>query len=124
MRVDLLYCDGCPHYAPLERRLRSLLAGAGVDAPVMLRRVRSSEEAERLRFLGSPTVRIADRDVEPGAHGRTDVGLKCRLYEGARGLRGVPDDDLIIEAIAAATASSARHAPQRATPRRPPARPG
>jgi len=99
MRIELLYFDGCPHYAPLERRLRSLLATAAVDARVVLREVRSQEEAERQSFLGSPTVRIDGRDVEPGADGRTDTGLKCRLYPGERGLRGAPDDDVLIEAI-------------------------
>jgi hypothetical protein len=35
---------------------------------------------ERVRFLGSPTVRVNGRDVDPDAVDRTDYGLKCRIY--------------------------------------------
>ena len=38
------------------------------------------DAAKRLRFLGSPTVRIDGRDVEPGAGHRDDFVLACRVF--------------------------------------------
>ena len=97
--VEVLYFDGCPNYEALVSRLPDLLAHAEVKAEVRLRRVESEEDATRARFLGSPTVRVDGRDVEPGADGRADYGLKCRLYRSAGGIVGVPPDTLIVHAL-------------------------
>ena len=99
MTVEVLYFDGCPNHEALVPHLRELLGEAGVDAEIELRRVQDDAVAERERFLGSPTVRIDGRDVEPGADERTDFGLKCRLYRTERGLSGLPDDDWILAAV-------------------------
>ena len=70
-----------------------------MDADVELRRVDSPEAAEAERFLGSPTIRVDRRDVEPGAHERPDFGLKCRLYRTPDGLQGVPTDGVVLAAL-------------------------
>ena len=100
MTVELLYFDGCPNHDELLPHLRELLTQAGVDATIELRRVETVEDAERERFLGSPTVRIDGRDVDPGAKARDDYGMKCRLYAAEAGLRGTPPDAWILAALA------------------------
>lgn len=95
MRVEVLYFDGCPGHEALMPRLRQLMKDAQVDVTVELKHVSSIEDAERERFLGSPTVRIDGRDVDPGAAHRDDFGLKCRLYATDRGVRGEIPDELI-----------------------------
>ena len=102
MTIELLYFDGCPSYESLLPRLRGLLAESGVPVEPTLHRVESAEAAEQERFLGSPTLRIDGRDVEPGSSGRTDFGLKCRLYPTGDGLRGTPPDAMILAALRAA----------------------
>ena len=72
-----------------------------MPAAIERRRVESPEAAERERFLGSPTVRINGRDIDPGAAQRTDYGLKCRLYATDDGLHGTPPDAWILEALRA-----------------------
>jgi hypothetical protein len=99
MRVEVLYFDGCPSHEALMPRLRELLDDARVDATVELKHVRSIEEAQSERFLGSPTLRIDGRDVDPGAARREDYGLKCRLYATRHGLRGEVPDELITAAL-------------------------
>jgi len=42
-------------------------------------------------ILGSPTVRVDGRDVDPQAEERRDYGLSCRVYRTERGLAGLPD---------------------------------
>ncbi|MBD0347869.1 MAG: thioredoxin family protein [Thermoleophilia bacterium] len=79
MKVELLYWRGCPSYPEAQRLIEEVLARAGVEAAVELREVESDEQAARLRFPGSPTIRIDGRDVDPvGAE--TPPGLTCRLY--------------------------------------------
>lgn len=106
MTVELLYFDGCPSYEALLSRLRELLWETGVETPVELRRVETPEEAECERFLGSPTLRINGRDVEPGADVREDFGLKCRIYRGPAGASPVPPDEWIIDALEKAGGAS------------------
>ncbi len=92
MKVELLYFDGCPSYEALLPRLRALMASEGVEAGIELRRVETIDAAEDERFLGSPSVRIDGRDVDPGADARSDFGLKCRLYRSEEGTSGLPPD--------------------------------
>jgi hypothetical protein len=103
MIVELFYFDGCPSHEPLVEQLPEILARAGVDARVELRRVESDEDAQRLRFLGSPTIRIGGRDIEPGAEQREDFGLKCRLYRTPSGLIGLPPEQWIFTALGSET---------------------
>jgi hypothetical protein len=97
--IEILYFDGCPNYEALVSRLPKLLDHTGIKAEIKLRQVESEEDARRSRFLGSPTVRVDGRDVEPGVDGRTDYGLRCRLYRTPGGIVGVPPDTLVVEAL-------------------------
>lgn len=99
MKVQLLYFDGCPSYAQLLPRLRALVEQADVDAEVELLRVDSLDAAVAEGFLGSPSVRVDGRDIEPGAGERTDYGLKCRLYPTPEGLKGTPPEPLLRAAL-------------------------
>jgi hypothetical protein len=99
MTVELLYFAGCPSYEALLPRLRELLSEAGSETRVELRRVETPEEAEAERFLGSPSLRIDGRDVEPGADTRTDFGLKCRIYRGPGGASPTPPDEWIVDPL-------------------------
>ena len=86
MTLEVLYFDGCPGH---ERLLPVLRALAGEHGHVLSqRRIESAADAEQARFLGSPSVRVNGIDVEPGAHQRTDFGMKCRLYLSFRASRG------------------------------------
>lgn len=102
MRIELLYFDGCPNHNALVPHLHELLADAGIDATIELRRVETIEDAERERFLGSPTIRVDGHDVDPGAAAREDYGMKCRLYATDHGMRGTPPDSWILAALAGA----------------------
>ncbi len=99
MTVELLYFDGCPNHEQLLPHLRDVLEQAGVRETIRLRHVPDLTTAERERFLGSPTVRVDGRDVEPGADRRKDFGLKCRLYATPAELRGTPLDEWVLDAV-------------------------
>jgi hypothetical protein len=99
MTIEVLYFDGCPNHERLLEQLPRLLERAGIDAEVVLREVPDAEHAQRERFLGSPTIRVDGRDVDPAAADRDDYGLKCRIYQTPAGLTGLPPDEWIVDAL-------------------------
>ncbi len=64
-----------------------------------MRRVESVEDAERERFLGSPTLRVNGRDVDRSATQRSDYGLKCRLYHTESGIVAAPPNEWVLRAL-------------------------
>lgn len=86
MRIELLYFEGCPHWRTADERLSALDARLGVE--VSRRVVASTEEAEALRFAGSPTILVDGRDPFPA--GEMPLGLSCRLYPTSDGPAGAP----------------------------------
>jgi hypothetical protein len=79
VQIELFYWEGCPSYPEAKSMLEEVLEQHQIDAPVELREVRTDDEAEALRFPGSPTIRIDGRDVDPvGANARP--ALTCRIY--------------------------------------------
>ena len=99
MKVELLYFEGCPGYETLLPRLRELLAEHAPDAELELTSIDSLEEAMGHHFLGSPTVRVNGRDLEPDADARADFGMKCRLYATSEGLTRQPPDEWVVRAL-------------------------
>ncbi len=90
IEVEVLYIEGCPGHRALLPELRRLLDGEGIATEIGLREIEDGADAERERFLGSPTVRVDGEDVEPGAAERTDFGFKCRLYRERGALSKAP----------------------------------
>lgn len=105
--IEVLYFDGCPSSEAFLPRLRDLLARVGATDRLELRRVETIEDAERERFLGSPSVRVDGRDIEPGADERTDYGPKCRLYRTESGMRGEPPAEWVLAALDLPASSAA-----------------
>jgi hypothetical protein len=89
MEVRLHYFDGCPDWRTMHDRLReALLAEDLANIEPILELVATPEDAERLRFVGSPTVLIDGND--PFAGGERTFGLSCRVYQMPEGLAGSP----------------------------------
>lgn len=103
-RVELLYFDGCPNYKTTLRDLEEIVKQEGLDVRVTLVRVESEEEAKRLRFLGSPTVRVNGVDIEPGARESGEFGLGCRIYRVGGRMLGSPAREMLSIALKGALA--------------------
>jgi len=97
--VEILYFDDCPNWPPVATAVDRLARELGAEVDVRLVRVASEEEAARLRFLGSPTVRVDGCDVEPGAEERRDFALACRVYRTEEGFAGIPPDGWLRAAL-------------------------
>jgi hypothetical protein len=97
--VEILYFDGCPNHEGALALVKKVVDELGIEAEIRLVDVPNQENASRLRFLGSPTVRIGGQDVEPGAEERTDFALSCRVFRTDRGFAGQPDERWVRDAL-------------------------
>jgi len=106
--VEILYFDGCPNHVPAQLLVDEVAAELGIRPRVRLVNIPDAASAEREKFLGSPTIRVAGRDVDPGADERSEYGLSCRVFQTDQGLRGQPDRSWVRDALQAALAQPKR----------------
>ena len=98
MKVEILYFEACPAYGIAEKTLKEVLADQDIEANVTLVAVNTDEEARRLRFPGSPTIRVDVRDLFPAPE-REDWRLGCRVYATPEGLKHSPTAEMLREAL-------------------------
>lgn len=101
--VEILSFEGCPNRERACALVERVAGELSIDAEIRLVDVTDVDTALRLEFLGSPTVRVEGRDVEPHAEGRRDFALSCRIYQTARGIGGLPDEAWVRAALAEPT---------------------
>jgi hypothetical protein len=98
--IEFLFWRGCPSHPEARELLDEVLAARGVEASVEEHEVTTQEEAERLRFPGSPTIRVDGRDVDPEGAGARPA-LTCRIYHRPDGrVSPVPTREQLEEALA------------------------
>jgi len=97
--VEILYFDGCPNHEGALEIVERLATELRLNPEIRLVDVPDPEAAARLRFLGSPTVRVGGHDVEPGAEERTDFALSCRVFRTEQGFVGQPDERWVRDAL-------------------------
>ena len=95
--IEVLYFEGCPNREPTLSLASEVLDQLGLCDEVREVEVRTSEDAERLRFLGSPSVRVDGKDIEPGADSQREYSLSCRIYDDS----GIPPREFLIAALQA-----------------------
>jgi hypothetical protein len=102
-RVEFLWWEGCPSHERALAELRDAMLAVGLDpGSVEVRHVGSEEEAARERFAGSPTIRVAGRDVQPPVD--EPAGLTCRVYRLRDGrVSPTPDPADVRDALMSAT---------------------
>ncbi len=93
--IEILYFEGCPNHAPTVALAREVVGALGLDTAIQEVRVETQADATRRRFIGSPSVRVNGKDIEPEARARTEFTLSCRIY----GSGGVPPRELLIAAL-------------------------
>ncbi|MGH7187690.1 MAG: DF family (seleno)protein [Burkholderiales bacterium] len=98
--VELLYFEGCPNVEAVRELVHRVAADEGITSNLRLVEV-TPEDAERLRFLGSPSVRVNGHDVEPGADLRERFVFACRVYRTHTGFSGQPAREWVRAALTA-----------------------
>ena len=94
VRIEVLVFDGCPHADDAVRLARAVAERLGPGIAVDRVDVDSPERATELGFVGSPSIRVNEIDVEGTT---TSKGrLCCRRYEGGS---GIPPEWLVEAAV-------------------------
>jgi hypothetical protein len=97
--VEILYFDGCPNHEAARAMVERVSRELGLEPELRLVNVPDEPSAQRLRFLGSPTIRVAGEDVDPHGAARDEYMLSCRVYRTETGFAGQPDERLVRNAL-------------------------
>ncbi|MGH9078107.1 MAG: thioredoxin family protein [Acidimicrobiales bacterium] len=93
--VRLLYLPDCPHWRLAEARLKEALRRIGADPEaVVCQQMATADQAEGLRFRGSPTILVGVRD--PFAGPEDAGGLACRIYWTGREHEPAPSVEQLV----------------------------
>ena len=77
IKIEFLYFEGCPSYKPTLDYLKKVLDEEIIDANLELVLVESLEDAQKVGFQGSPSIKVNDGDLEDKNDG---YSFNCRLY--------------------------------------------
>jgi hypothetical protein len=99
-RIEFLYWEDCPSHPQALQRLQAVMAELGVESPIERIEVLTDEDAERLAFPGSPTIRVDGGDVDPAGAAQMGSALTCRVYILENGRYSpVPSKEMIRRAL-------------------------
>lgn len=96
LHVRFLYSEDCPSHDEALHRLRKVMKEERIEDAVEVIQVETSEDAERLKFAGSPTILVNDRDIDPQTH--PFYALTCRAYRLEDGRISPLPSELMIRA--------------------------
>lgn len=99
MKITFLYYEGCPSHDVALDRLHQVMVEEDVRAEIEVIKVETDEQAQRLRFIGSPTLRLDGQDIDPPPPDAY-YALTCRAYRLDDGrISPLPSPDLIRRAL-------------------------
>lgn len=99
MTVEILYVADCPSHSAAVKLVKDALAAEGAPSDVSEVLVRNQRMAARLRFAGSPTIRINGRDILTDTSKEPEsFGLNCRFCPGSQ-QPGLPTQAMVQLAV-------------------------
>ncbi len=99
VKITFLYYEDCPSHEEALARLHQAIREEGVAAEVEVIKLETDEEAQRYRFVGSPTILVEGRDIDPPPPDAR-YALTCRAYRRADGrITPLPPPELIRHAL-------------------------
>jgi len=91
-KIEFLYFEGCPSYKQALDYLKEIIDEEKLDANIELVLVESPEDAQKVGFQGSPSIKIDGIDLEDKNDG---FSFNCRLYSVDGELTGTPSKEFI-----------------------------
>jgi hypothetical protein len=103
LKIRFLYSDDCPSHEKALRRLRESIEAEGIRAKVEVLKVDTEEKAEKLKYVGSPTIIVNGHDIDPPQ--TPQYAVTCRAYRLDDGrISPMPPEAMIREALRQARA--------------------
>jgi len=96
--IEILYTEDCPFWKEVAENIGEILKEFKIKALVKRVKVSNEDEAKRLKFPGSPTVRINGVDIDPMAK-ETTGAMGCRVYMYEGKMYEYPPKDMIEKAV-------------------------
>jgi hypothetical protein len=79
-KIEFLFWEDCPSHPGAWELLREVMDQEGIEAPIERIEVLTDEQAARLGFPGSPTIRVDGTDIDPAGAAQMGSALACRVY--------------------------------------------
>lgn len=97
--IEFLFWEGCPSHERALAQLREQMQAFDLpESDLTVIEVKDAQDAQRERFVGSPTIRIDGTDLSDPRD--LPYGLECRLYYHRDGRPSpLPDQDDLREAL-------------------------
>ncbi len=95
MHIEFLYFEGCPNHEIALSNLKESLSELDIHTDIKIIKVESPEDALEYRFLGSPSIRINNKDLEIEEDNSTEYSMRCRRYKNGETMVGFPSKELI-----------------------------
>ena len=105
VRIEILAREDCPHRGMALVVVERVVDETGIPAEIEVVEVESDSDAETYRVLGSPTVLVDGRDVDPEPI-PVEYSADDRIYRTPRGPSGWPEPDWIRAALIRAVAQT------------------
>ncbi len=102
MKVEILYFEGCPNHVHAMKMAQQVLTRERIEAQIVSLDVPDVETAKKLRFLGSPSIRVNGVDIEPGREDDPPF-FGCRTYTVRGKTVGVPPEEWLADALRSAS---------------------
>jgi len=99
IKIDILFIDGCPGYFSTKKHIEEIIADQAINAEVNLIRIVNDEDARRLHFIGSPTVRVGGMDIEEEFIDSKDYDVRSREYYIDGKPQDFPSKEMVLDAI-------------------------
>jgi hypothetical protein len=98
--IELLWWEECPSWERAIEILREEVEATGLDpGSIEITEIETEQDAERIDFPGSPTIRIDGSDFQPPGPDEPR-GLTCRVYRLRDGrVSPLPDRQDLREAL-------------------------
>ena len=98
VRIEILAREDCPNRGMAITVVERVVDETGVPAEIEVVEVVDDDAAEEYRMLGSPTVFVEGRDVDPEPM-HAGYSAEDRLYRTRRGPSGWPEPEWIRDAL-------------------------
>lgn len=92
--VEILYTDECPFWKEAVKLVEEVNRELKAEATIKKVKIANEQDAKRLSFPGSPTIRINGVDIDPEAK-ETKSFIGCRIYRYENHVYELPPKKMI-----------------------------
>lgn len=107
MHIQFLYYEECPSHDKALERLQQILTEENLKPPIEVIKVETEQQAQDLKFVGSPTILVNGEDIDPPPADAA-YNLTCRAYQLENGrISPLPSPEMIRRKLQAASQTEA-----------------